>query len=58
MIVPENTPDKVELTNGEKAVMCPVIKEEHKVKTKIESMSFKTAKEKKRKEERTKRTNI
>lgn len=49
IIVPENTENKVLLTNGEKAVMCPVVREENKVKKKIESMSFENAKEKREK---------
>ena len=49
IIVPENTPNKVMLSNGEKAIMCPVVREENKVKKEIEAMSFETAKDKREK---------
>ena len=40
IIVPKGTPNRVTLSNGETAIMCPVIKEEKKIDIKLDSMSF------------------
>lgn len=52
IIVPKGTDNKITLSNGEKAVMCPVVREEKRIEDVLESMSFDNRKEKseKRKE--------
>jgi len=46
IIVDENTPNKIKLSNGERAVMCPVVKKERAIKSKADSMMFPNKKEK------------
>lgn len=46
IIVNEKTPNKIKLSNGETARMCPVVKEERKVYEKAEKLSFETKKAK------------
>ena len=47
IIVDENTPNKIKLSNGERAVMCPVVKQERSIKSKADNMAFSNKKEKK-----------
>ena len=49
VIVPKGTDNRVELSNGEIAVMCPVVKEEKRIESKIEAMTFINNKEKRAK---------
>ena len=46
LVVPENTSNKIKLSNGEVAIMCPVIKEEKRITEKIELMSFDSKRDK------------
>jgi hypothetical protein len=47
IIVDENTPNKIVLSNGERAVMCPVVKKERAINLKADGMSFSNKKERK-----------
>jgi hypothetical protein len=46
LIVNEDVPNSIKLSNGEKAVMCPVVREERKVLSKAKSIQFDTKKAK------------
>ena len=46
IVVPENTDNKIKLSNGEVAIMCPVVREEKRISEKINAMSFENRKQK------------
>ena len=46
VIVPKGTDNKVTLSNGERAVMCPVVREEKRIEDTLNSMSFESRKDK------------
>ena len=46
IIVNEEVPNSIILSNGEKAVMCPVVKEERRIKKDVSAMNFDSYKEK------------
>ena len=45
LIVSEETPNKAELPNGERAIMCPVVVGERKIEANLDSMVFENKKE-------------
>jgi hypothetical protein len=45
LIVNEHTPNKIKLSNGETAIMCPVVREERRIEKTLDSLNFSSKKE-------------